>query len=63
MTQKEKILNACRNGGNSIPNENLLNYINSEVVSFDELKNAGLSDEKAEYITQALESEETNLWN
>lgn len=28
MTQKEKILNACRNGGNSIPNENLLNYIN-----------------------------------
>ena len=63
MTQKEKILNACRNGGNSIPNENLLNYINSGVVSFDELKNAGLSDEKAEYITQALESEETNLWN
>lgn len=63
MTQKEKILNACRNGGNSIPNDSLLKYINSEVVSFDELKNAGLSDEKAEYITQALESEETNLWN
>ena len=63
MTQKEKILKACSTGGASIPKENLLNYIRSGVVSFEEIKNAGLSVDKANYIAQCLENDEMNLWD
>lgn len=62
MTQKEKILNACKSGGSSIPKENLMNFIHKGVVKFEELKKAGLKDEIAEYIAEKLNKEEDDLW-
>ena len=63
MTQKEKILEMCsRSGGTGIPNSNLLKYIRDMVVSFDELKRAGLSPAKTAYIEGCLNEDEDKLW-
>jgi len=63
MTQKEKILNACKSGGISIPNDSLLNYIRNGIVTFQELQEAGLNEGKINAITQKLIEEESALWS
>ena len=58
MPQKKEILRAC----NAIPNKNLMNLINLGAISFEELKEAGLNEDKKEYIERCFEEEEANLW-
>ena len=62
MTQKEKIIKACNAGGTGIPTDSFLNYIKSGVVTFDEIKKAGLNDEKIKAIELGLDNVEKGLW-
>lgn len=60
---KEKILKACqKTGGDSIPKENLLKYVESGVVSLPELKNAGLNEDRELFLASRLEENEIALW-
>ena len=67
MTQeelKDKILKACqKSGAATIPNDSLLNYIVSGVVSLPEMKKAGLDDDKVVYLSSRLEEKEIALWS
>lgn len=59
MPPKEDILKAC----NAVPINNLINVINSGVVSYEELQRAGLREDKQDYIKRHLQEEEETLWN
>lgn len=63
MTQKEKILNNCRiNGGTSIPIDNFVKYIRERVVSYQELVDAGLSEERAKSIQENMAEDDKRMW-
>ena len=63
MTKKEKILKACKSTSSVITADNFINYIRSGEVTFNELVEAGLSDELQESIKQKLVEEEEALWS
>ncbi len=56
---KERILKAHTN----IPSKNLANYIEQGIISFTELRNAGLSETKETEIKEILNSRELELWH
>ena len=60
--QRVRILKACKSGGAGIPTESFLNYIKSRVVTFDEIKMAGLNDDKVKAIELGLKNAEEDLW-
>lgn len=63
MDKKEKILDNCRvNGGANIPTDSFVNYIRDNVVTYRELCEAGLKDDKSREISNILELEDDQLW-
>lgn len=58
MDRKQKVLIRC----NSIPVENLVNYLNDGVVTMSELKAAGLSAEIEDEIQRHIAANEAVMW-